>query len=73
MREPTTYSERSWLTDFTRLMKKKPARIWFFCNGCAYVMLKKDGEKMHTPSGGVDPDYIMPKSDSFRDFEGGDW
>ena len=54
-------------------MKKKPARIWFFCNGCAYVMLKKDGEKMHTPSGGVDPDYIMPKSDSFRDFEGGDW
>jgi len=67
-----TVLENRWLAQLHRLMAKKPPAVWFFCNGRGYAMRRKDGQKVHIHSGGVDPAYII-NTQSLADFDGGDW
>ncbi len=67
-----TEEERKAIAAFKRLAKKWPKTLWLFSgSGTLNVMQKRDGERVMTSDGGVDPDFSLSVIDIEND--GGDW
>lgn len=70
--EPTPEEQKAIRT-LQRLAKTWPKRLWLFsASGSLCVMrARQDGDHYRTPSGGVDPDYVITTIRIPND--GGDW
>lgn len=53
-------SEKQVIAALQKLNGKWPKDLWCFSNGQAlYLLRKKDGRRVMTPSGAADPDFIV--------------
>ena len=72
MLKPTP-EEAKAIKDLKALAKRWPKSLWFFsASGSLCVMrAAPDGGHIHTPTDGIDPDYVLADIDISND--GGDW
>ena len=65
--------EKIAIDSLIRVANQLPKSLWLFAaGGKLHVMkYKEDGSRCMTPSGGVDPDYVIETINI--DSDGGDW
>lgn len=70
--EPATAVELKWISDFKKLAKRCPKKLWLFsASGMLCVMKTPENGEQNTETGGVNQDNII---DTIRiENDGGDW